>query len=345
MIEENTENELIQDDEQAELYERFRILVDKGQSSLRIDKFLSEKLGNVSRNKIQNAADAGCIRVNSKAVKSNYKVRGEDDIVVLLPEPPRFTEILPENIPLNVFYEDKDVIVINKNPGMVVHPGFANYDGTLLNALLYYFQQNGEHETKPLLVHRIDKDTSGLIVVAKNEISQSKLAAQFFDHSIERKYNALVWGDVSEDEGTIVGHIARSHTNRKVMTVFLDGDLGKHAISHYKVIERFRYLTLVECRLETGRTHQIRAHFKHLGHPLFNDEAYGGSRILKGTTFTKYKQFVDNCFAILSRQALHAKVLGFVHPTTNEFIRFESDLPEDMQLVIEKWRTYTSATK
>lgn len=342
MIDENYDEDLTQDDEQSDLYERFKIIVDKGQGTIRIDKYLVSKFVNVSRNKIQNAVDAGCVRVNSKPVKSNYKIKGLDEIIVLLPEPPRLTEILPENIPLNIVYEDKDLIIVNKSPGMVVHPAYANYDGTLQNALLFHFKNNGEDETLPLLVHRIDKNTSGLMVVAKNEVSQSKLAAQFFDHSIERKYVALVWGDLKNDYGTITGHIGRSHDNRKVMAVFPDGEIGKHAVSHYKVIERFRYLTLVECQLETGRTHQIRAHFKYIGHPLFSDESYGGSKILKGTTFTKYKQFVENCFSMLNRQALHAKVLGFIHPSTNEKIYFEADLPEDMMTVIEKWRKYTN---
>ena len=265
-----TEPELfdeLQTEEQPELYEHFRVQVDKGQGLLRIDKYLTSRMESVSRNKIQAAADAGCIRVNEKQVKSNYRVKGNDVIIVLLPHPVRELEILPENIPLEVVFEDSHVIIINKRPGMVVHPGFGNYTGTLQNALLYHFQQNNDSEALPYLVHRIDKDTSGLIIVAKNEVAQTKLGKQFFDHSTVRRYLALVWGDVVDDEGTITGNLGRSPSNRKVMAVFPDGETGKHAVTHYKVIERFRYVTLVECRLETGRTHQIRAHFRYIGHP------------------------------------------------------------------------------
>jgi 23S rRNA pseudouridine1911/1915/1917 synthase len=294
----------------------------------------------VSRSKIQACASASCIIVNDKPVKSNYKVKGNDIISVLLPYPVRELEILPENIPLNIVYEDSDIILVNKPPNFVVHPGFGNFTGTLQNALLYHFQNNNEPETVPYLVHRIDKDTSGLLIVAKNENAQVKLSKQFFEHTIDRKYIALVWGDVIDNEGTITGNIGRSLSNRKVMTVFPDGEIGKHAVSHYKVLERFRYVTLVECKLETGRTHQIRAHFKYIGHPLFSDSQYGGDIILKGTTFTKYKQFVENCFSLLNRQALHAYTLGFMHPSLNKFMKFELPLPKDMEEVVLKWRKY-----
>jgi 23S rRNA pseudouridine1911/1915/1917 synthase len=330
----------LQPDEQSELYEHYRFIVDKGQGLLRIDKFLTSRMEGISRNKIQTAAAAGCIHVNDKPEKSNYKVKGSDVITILLPHPVRELEILPEDIPVEVVYEDSDVIIINKTAGLVVHPGYGNYTGTLQNALLFHLQKNNNTDSFPYLVHRIDKDTSGLIIVAKNEIAQTALGKQFFDHSIVRKYLALVWGDFNEDEGTITGNLARSLSNRKVMAVFPDGETGKHAVTHYKVIERFRYVTLVECRLETGRTHQIRAHFKHTGHPLFGDETYGGNKILKGTTFSKYKQFVDNCFKILNRQALHARTLGFIHPVSGNPMNFEAPLPEDMVQVIDKWRGY-----
>lgn len=330
-----------QDDQ--ELYEHHRFEVDKGQALLRIDKFLMNRLEHASRNKIQNAAEAGCILVNGKAVKSNYKVKPFDIISIVMARPPRDTEIYPENIPLNIFYEDEEVVVVNKPPGMVVHPAFGNFTGTLVNALVYHFQnlpttRNGV--SRPGLVHRIDKNTSGLLVIAKTEIAMTSLAKEFFDHTIERKYMALVWGDLKEDTGTITGHIGRSLRDRKVMDVFENGEYGKHAITHYKVLERFNYVTLVECKLETGRTHQIRAHFQHIGHPLFNDETYGGDKILKGTTFSKYKQFIENCFEILPRQALHAKSLGFIHPINKTRIFFDSELPEDFKAVLEKWRQY-----
>ncbi len=343
-----------ENDDEQEFYEHVRIEVDKGQSMLRIDKFLFDRLTNASRNKIQNAARAGSILVNGKAVKPNYKVKPLDSISIVLAHPPREVEIIPENIPVNIAYEDDDVMVINKNAGMVVHPGYGNYTGTLVNALTYHLQNNQGQtrrsaptnpqpsNLKPYLVHRIDKNTSGLILVAKNEYAQTFLAKQFFDHSVDRQYLALVWGDFKEDEGTIVGHVGRSLKDRKVMTVFPDGDYGKHAVTHYKVVERFGYVTLVSCILETGRTHQIRAHMKHLGHPLFNDATYGGDQILKGTTFSKYKQFIQNCFKIMPRHALHAKTIGFEHPTTEKRVFFESELAEDMQAVIEKWRVYSS---
>jgi len=331
----------LQVEEQPELYEHFRVVVDKGQSLLRIDKYLTGRMEGISRNKIQLAADAKCILVNDSPVKSNYKVRGNDLIVIMLPQPVINLEILPEDIPLDIVYEDQDVIVIHKQPGMVVHPGYGNYTGTLQNALLFHFEKNLKETAFPYLVHRIDKDTSGLMIIAKNELAQTSLAKQFFFHTIIRRYRALVWGDVKDDEGTITGNLARSHSNRIMMAVYPDGDVGKHAVTHYSVIERFRYVTLVECRLETGRTHQIRAHMKHIGHPLFSDELYGGDRILKGTTFTKYRQFVDNCFKMLSRQALHAYKLGFEHPRTGELMQFEAPLLQDMESVIEKWRKYS----
>lgn len=330
-------------DENSELFEHFRIVVDKGQSLLRIDKFLQNRLENTSRNRIQQAAKAGNILVNKEVVKSNYKVKPEDIITVVFSYPPREIEIFPENIPLDVVFEDASIIVINKQPNMVVHPGHGNYSGTLLNALSYYFANSSS--TKPengfgFLVHRIDKDTTGLLLIAKDEISQSKLAKQFFDHSIERRYHALVWGNPDPAEGTIQGHIGRSLKDRKVMGVFPDGSNGKEAVTHYKTLENFGYVSLIECKLETGRTHQIRAHFRHIGHPLFNDIWYGGNAILKGTTFTKYKQFIDNCFKILPRQALHAKTLGFVHPTTGTFMQFDSELPADFTQLISKWSAY-----
>ena len=332
-------------DEVNELYEHHRFLADKGQGSLRIDKFLMLRLENASRNKIQNAAKAGNILVNDIAVKSNYKVKPDDVISIVLTYPPREIEIIPQDIPIDVIYEDNDILVLNKSAGMVVHPGFSNYSGTLLNALTFHFNQQSGNNTKavkPLLVHRIDKDTTGVLLVAKTEIAQTILAKEFFDHTIKRRYVALVWGDFEEDEGIINGHIGRSLKNRKVMTVFPDGEYGKEAETHYKVLQRFGYVTLVECRLETGRTHQIRVHMKYIKHPLFNDETYGGNIILKGTTFTKYKQFINNCFKIIPRQALHAKSLGFDHPITKEKLHFETELPMDMQEVLKKWELYSN---
>jgi 23S rRNA pseudouridine1911/1915/1917 synthase len=335
------------DDEKdgVDLYEHFRFVVDKGQGQLRIDKFLQQKIENASRTKVQSAAEAGNILVNEKPVKSSYKVKPCDIISIVLTFPPRETEIIPEDIPLNIVYEDDELLVVNKEAGMVVHPAYANYTGTLVNALYYKFKDLPLFKTgdmRPGLVHRIDKNTSGIIVVAKTEIALNKLARQFFDHSIERVYTALVWGTLKENSGTITGHIGRSVQDRKIMSVYEDGSQGKHAISHYKVLERLGYVTLIECRLETGRTHQIRAHFKHIGHPLFGDEEYGGDKILKGTTFSKYKQFVENCFKILPRQALHARFLAFDHPTLKQRLAFEAPLPNDMEQVIEKWRNYIS---
>ncbi len=338
-----TENNGFQEEEQ-ELYEHYRFIVDKGQGLLRIDKFLMSRIENVSRSKIQQAADAGNILVNEKVIKSSYKVKPDDVIAVMMSQPVREFKLIPENIPLDILYEDNDLIVVNKPAGMVVHPAYCNYNRTLVNALLYHFQQAEENANEvvsaPFLVHRIDKDTSGVLLIAKNEEAQMKLGRQFYYHTIERKYRALVWGDVKEDQGTIEGKIGRSLKNRKVFTVFPDGEYGKDAITHYKVVERFGYVTLVECQLETGRTHQIRVHLKYMRHTLFNDENYGGNEILKGTTFTKYKQFVNNCFKICPRQALHAKSLGFDHPVTGEKLFFEQPLPEDFSELINKWRNY-----
>ncbi|MFZ4562224.1 MAG: RluA family pseudouridine synthase [Bacteroidales bacterium] len=331
-------------EESNDLFEHFRFVVDKKQSQLRIDKYLMAKIENASRNRIQNSAHAGNILVNGMVIKPNYKVKPLDVISIVLAFPPRDTEVYPENIPISIEYEDNDLLVVNKAPGMVVHPGHGNFTGTLQNALLYHLQQNnpGDPEAKPYLVHRIDKDTSGIILIAKNELAQTKIAKQFFDHTIDRTYIALVWGNIDHDEGTIDANIGRDVRNRLIQAVFDDPEKGRHAVTHYHVLERFGYVTLVECRLETGRTHQIRVHFKHIGHPLFNDECYGGSEILKGTTFTKYRQFVLNSFKMLPRQALHAKSLGFIHPSTREFIHFDSSYPADMQSVIEKWRQYCS---
>lgn len=331
--------------EGQELFEHFRFDVDKGQGALRIDKFLTSKVENASRSKVQAAAEAGNILVNGQPVKSNYKVKPLDVVTVVFPHPPREIELIPQDIPLNLVYEDADLVVVNKEPGMVVHPAYGNYSGTLVNALAWHFKdlpffQSGD--MRPGLVHRIDKNTSGLLVVAKSEQALNKLARQFFDHTIDRRYIALVWGNLTEDEGTITGHIGRSVQDRKKMYVFKDGSMGKHAVSHYQVLERFGYVTLIECKLETGRTHQIRVHFQSIGHPLFNDEEYGGNQILKGTTFTKYKQFIENCFKILPRQALHAKSLAFEHPVTGKWLSFESELPQDMQDVLAKWRRYVA---
>lgn len=342
MIEENqeTDDQEFQDDN--DLYEHYKIEVDPGQSLLRIDKFLMSRIENVSRNKIQNAASAGNILVNGKPVKQNYRIKPSEVISVLMTKPPRITEVFPESIPLNIVYEDAYLLLVNKEPGMVVHPAYGNYTGTLLNALLYHMadEMAVNPEKTPLLAHRIDKDTSGILLVGKDEKTQEQLGKQFFYHTIDRKYIAVVWGEMKEDEGTITGHIGRSLKDRKVMSVFPDGSYGKHAVTHYKVLERLGYVTVIECKLETGRTHQIRAHMRYIGHPLFNDATYGGDEILKGTTFTKYKQFVQNCFRIMPRQALHAKSLGFIHPVSQKEVFFDSNLPEDMAALIEKWRNY-----
>jgi 23S rRNA pseudouridine1911/1915/1917 synthase len=328
-------------DQEQDLFEHYRFVADPGQGPLRIDKFLMGKIQNASRNKIQQAAAAGSVLVNDKAVKQNYKVKPGDVITIVLTEPPRDTEVIPEDIPVDIVYEDDHIMVINKQAGMVVHPAYANFTGTLVNALTFYLRkQSGDEDAQPYLVHRIDKDTSGIMLVAKTEVAQTKLAKEFFDHTIDRKYTALVWGDMEEDEGIITGHLGRHKNNRKVMTVYPDGETGKHAITHWKVLKRFGYVTLIECRLETGRTHQIRAHLKYIKHPLFNDAAYGGDQILKGTTFTRYRQFIRNCFSLLPRQALHARSLGLNHPITGEHLFFDSELPEDMQAVIEKWEHY-----
>lgn len=333
--------EEISDDSNEDLYEHHRLVADQGQKPLRVDKFLNNLLPNTSRNKIQQAAAAGSIHVNGSEVKSNYKVKAGDVVQVVLSYPPRETELKPENLPLDIVYEDDSLLLVNKKPGMVVHPGHGNYDGTLVNALLYHFNNlPGADETRPGLVHRLDKDTSGIMVIAKTEQAMAHLAKQFFYRTTRRSYVALVWGDLKEDEGSITGNIGRSHKDRKVFTVYPDGEEGKHAVTHYRVLQRFGYTTLVECRLETGRTHQIRVHMKYLGHPLFNDKEYGGDKILKGTTFTKYKQFVENCFAICPRQALHAKTLGFTHPVSGEEKFFESELPDDMAELVEKWAVY-----
>jgi len=327
----------------GELYEHFHFVVDKKQSPLRIDKYLMAKIENASRNRIQNSAHAGNILVNGIVIKPNYKVKPRDVISIVLAFPPRDTEVYPENIPVSIVYEDADILIVNKAPGMVVHPGHGNFTGTLQNALLYHLQLTnpGDPDAKPFLVHRIDKDTSGIMLIAKNELAQTKIAKQFFDHTIDRTYVALVWGNIDHDEGTIDANIGRDIRNRLIQAVYDDPEKGRHAVTHYHVLERFGYVTLVECRLETGRTHQIRVHFRHIGHPLFNDDSYGGAEILKGTTFTRYRQFVQNSFKMIPRQALHAKSLGFIHPSTREFIHFDSEYPEDLQSVVEKWRHYS----
>ncbi len=330
--------------EEDTLFEHFRFEVPKGQLLLRIDKFLMNMIQNSTRNKIQSAATSGDIYVNDIAVKSNYKVKPGDVIRILLTHPPYENRIDPEDIPLNIVYEDDALLLINKEAGMVVHPGHGNYTGTLVHALAFHFDNLPMNSSeRPGLVHRIDKDTSGLLVIAKTEAAMTHLAKQFEAKTSEREYIALVWGNVKEDEGTITGNIARHVKDRMQMAVFDDETIGKPAVTHYKVLERLGYVTLISCKLETGRTHQIRVHLKHIGHTLFNDERYGGHLILKGTTFTKYKQFVENCFKILPRQALHAKTLGFVHPTTGEMMRFDTEIPQDMTEVIEKWRGYAQS--
>ncbi len=334
-----------QENNEEGLFEHYRFNVDPGQVPVRIDKFLMDRIANTSRNKIQIAAKNGSILVDNKVVKQNYKIKPNDLISIVLPYPVRNIELIPENIPLNIHYEDEEVILVNKPTNMVVHPGYANYTGTLINALLFHFENLPKHNEyehgRPGLVHRIDKNTSGLLVIAKTENALSHLAKQFFDHSIERKYYALVWGDI-EDAGTIEGHIGRSLKNRKVMTVFPNADYGKYAITHYKPIQRFGLVTLIECELETGRTHQIRVHLKYIGHPLFNDLEYGGDKIIKGGGAQSYKKFINNCFSLLDGQALHAKSLGFYHPKTNEKVHFESKLPDSWVELLKKWNNYTS---
>ena len=326
-----------------ELFEHFRFTADPGQTPLRVDKFLFNYLENTSRSRIQSAANAGNILSNGSPVKPNYRVKPGDIVSLVLPHPPRKIKLIPEDIPLDIIFEDEDVIVLNKQSGLVVHPGYGNYSGTLINALMYHLKDNPlfhSGEERPGLVHRIDKNTSGLLVVAKNELALNKLASQFFHKTSKRTYSALVWGDMKEEEGTIVGNIGRNPKNRKQMHVFPDGDQGKEAVTHYRVLEQLGYVNLVECRLETGRTHQIRVHFQYIGHPLFNDPEYGGDRILRGTTFTKYKQFVQNCFDLSPGQALHASTLGFMHPSSGKEMLFEAPLPEGFNKVLQKWRTY-----
>ncbi len=322
--------------------ERMRIVIDKRQEPLRVDKFIMIRLEGATRNKVQQALDEGFVLVNGNIVKSNYKVRPGDEIVIYDSRKPESLEIIPEELPLNIMYEDDDLMIINKPDGMVVHPGCGNYSGTLVNGLAFYLKDiDTEGLPRVGLVHRIDKDTSGLVVIGKSEKAVADLSAQFKKHTVHRRYIALVWGDLPEDEGTIVAHVGRHQRFRKIMTAYPDGDHGKEAITHYKVLERFGYVTLIQLQLETGRTHQIRVHMQSIGHPLFNDATYGGNRIVKGTVFSKYRQFVDNAFALLPRHALHAKELGFVHPVTREKMLFDSELPADMAQVIEKWRTYT----
>lgn len=328
-----------------ELYQRFNFSIDKGQEPYRIDKFLMNRIEGATRNKLQRAINIGLVLVNGNEVKQNYKIKPFDQVVVFSDMSPEAREVVPQNIPLNIVFEDDDILLINKQAGLVVHPGSGNYDGTLLNGVAYHLQQQNSsitEETLPRfgLVHRIDKNTSGLLVLAKNDKAMRHLAKQFFDHTVKRRYTALVWGDVEQDAGTIIAHVGRNQRFRKLFEAYPEGDYGKDAITHYTVLERLNYVTLVQCVLETGRTHQIRVHMKHIGHPLFNDDFYGGDKIVKGTIFTKYKQFVDNCFAICKRQALHAKTLGFIHPGTNEEVFFETELPADMDAVINKWREY-----
>jgi 23S rRNA pseudouridine1911/1915/1917 synthase len=332
-------------EEEEGLFEHYHICVDKGQSLLRIDKFLFDRLEQTSRNRIQGAADAGFIRVNGTAVKASYKVKPLDEISIVMPKPPREVEIFPEDIPLEILYEDKDLLLVNKPAGLVVHPGVGNYSGTLVNALAFHLKGEPMFESGDIragLVHRIDKNTSGILVVAKNEVVHRHLSKQFFDHTTERVYQALVWGTPKQSEGTIDINIGRSIKDPLKRQAFPDGELGKHAVTHYKVLESFGYVSLIECKLETGRTHQIRVHMSHIGHPLFMDEMYGGNKILKGTSFSHYKQFVEKCFQMCPRQALHAKVLGFEHPGLHQRMYFESDLPIDMEQCIEAWRVYVS---
>jgi len=337
----NIPQEIEEDDD--ELFEHHRIVADAGQSLIRIDKFLMDRLPNATRTKIQDGIHDGFVKVNDKTIKPNYKIHPNDVVTVSLPEPPRDTDVKAENIPLNIVFEDEHLLVVNKAAGMVVHPAYQNWSGTLVNALTYHFQNLPTmpgNDGRPGLVHRIDKDTSGLLVIAKSELAMTSLAKQFFDHSIERTYNAIVWGIPDPPEGRIDVNVGRSLKDRRVTAAFPNGDFGRTAITNYKLLKDLRYVSLIECKLETGRTHQIRAHMKYLGHPIFNDEMYGGSEVVKGTVFTKYKQYVDNCFKVIPRQALHAKTLGFVHPATNKFIQFDSELPKDFVEVIEKWENY-----
>ena len=344
------EDDLLAPEEEDEalsqpLYEHYRFVADKGQSLLRVDKFLVDRIVGITRNRVQQAAEAGYIHVNDKPVKSNYRVKPLDVVTVLMDRPRREVEIIPEDIPLDIVYEDDDLLVVNKPAGLVVHPGHGNYTGTLVNALAYHLKNDPYYDPSDPrlgLVHRIDKDTSGLLVIAKRPEAKSHLGLQFFHKTTRREYQALVWGIIQEDEGRIEGNIGRDPRDRMRMTVFPEGDQGKTAVTHYTVLERLGYVTLVKCRLETGRTHQIRVHMRHIGHTLFNDERYGGHEILKGTTFSKYKQFIQNCFTICPRQALHAKTLGFIHPTTGKEMFFDSELPPDMRQLIDKWRVYVN---
>jgi 23S rRNA pseudouridine1911/1915/1917 synthase len=347
MSEETQTDNLEIQDSSDELYERFNITVDKGQDPLRIDKFLMARIEGATRNKLQQSISLGMVLVNGKEVKSNYKIKPSDAIIVYSDMSPEQTDVVPEKMDLNIVYEDADLMIINKPAGMVVHPGSGNYSGTLLNGVSYYLQQQNPTISEDILprfglVHRIDKNTSGLLVLAKNDKSMRHLAKQFFDHTVKRQYLALVWGDMENETGTIIAHVGRNLRFRKLFEAYPEGDHGKDATTHYKVMERFGYVTLVQCILETGRTHQIRVHMKYIGHPLFNDDFYGGDKIVKGTVYSKYKQFVDNCFTICKRQALHAKTLGFIHPTTGEEMHFDTSLPEDMEQVIEKWRAYSN---
>ena len=348
MKEEEEKEEQDINDTSDELYERFNIIIDKGQDQLRIDKFLVSRIEGATRNKVQKAINAGMVLVNDKEIKSNYKIKPLDAIIVYSDSNPEERDVVPEKMELNIVYEDADLMIVNKPAGMVVHPGSGNYSGTLINGVAFYLQQTNPAISEDLLprfglVHRIDKNTTGLLVLAKTDKAMRQLAKQFFDHTVKRQYIALVWGDVQNDTGTIRAHVGRNVRFRKLFEAYPDGENGKEAITHYTVLERFGYVTLVQCVLETGRTHQIRVHMKYIGHPLFNDDTYGGDKIVKGTVFTKYKQFVDNCFAICKRQALHAKTLGFVHPSTGEEMLFESSLPDDMEQVIEKWRKYSQS--
>ena len=340
------QNEADNTENSEELYERFSITIDKGQEPLRIDKFLSNRIEGATRNKLQQAINLGMVLVNGSAVKSNYKIKPGDAVIIYSDMSPEETDIMPEKIDLQIVYEDESLMVINKPAGMVVHPGSGNYSGTLLNGVAFYLQQKLPDITEAVLprfglVHRIDKNTSGLLVLAKTHKAMRHLAKQFFDHSVKRQYLALVWGDVKADEGTIIAHVGRHQRFRKLFEAYPDGEYGKEAITHFKVLERLGYVTVVECVLETGRTHQIRVHMKYMGHPLFNDDFYGGDRIVKGTVFAKYKQFVDNCFQLCKRQALHARTLGFIHPETEKEMFFESPLPKDMEAVIAKWSNYS----
>lgn len=346
VAEEGVAEPLFVTEDGREMYEHFRFVADKGQKLLRVDKFLVERMEKTSRNRIQQAAEAGCIIVNGRSVKSNYRVKPDDVVSIVMDRPRYELEIIPEDIPLDIVYEDDALLVVNKPAGLVVHPGHGNYTGTLVNALAWHFRDNPDYDVDDPrlgLVHRIDKDTSGLLVVAKTPEAKTHLSAQFFNKTTQREYRALVWGNFPEKKGTIVGNIARNPRNKLQMAVFENPEIGKHAVTHYEVVEDFGYVTLVKCVLETGRTHQIRVHMQYKGHPLFNDARYGGDKILKGTTFAKYNQFIHNCFETCPRQALHAKTLGFVHPVTGEMMQFDSEIPEDMASLLQKWRDYTSA--